>query len=124
MLDHMLFNRLKWWNVDNNADKTTINGRNYFAIPEEIKIPNDTNIETTSSSVNSSLGEQTVRTIGRTIDDRYVFYADNFKLSASANLGISVYGYAFVKCTDVTPIWGGKRLLSHLCQALRRVVIA
>ncbi|MBL1059526.1 hypothetical protein [Lactobacillus sp. A27] len=102
----MLFNRLKWWNIDNNADKTTINGRNYVAIPEEIKIPNDTNIETTSSSVNSSLGEQTVRTIGRTIDDRYVFYADNFKLSTSPNLGISVYGYAFVKCADVTPIWG------------------
>ena len=39
MLSHMLFNRLKWWNVDDNADKATINGRDYIATPKKIRVP-------------------------------------------------------------------------------------
>ena len=38
-IEHLVFNRLKWFNVADNADITTINGRNYEAVPKSFTIP-------------------------------------------------------------------------------------
>ena len=126
MLDHMLFNKLKWWNIGDNAEKISINRQKYFAIPSKIEIHNNTSFENIDSGiVRYSLGEQTVSPIGRTVDDRYIFASDNFEYSVGRpDIGVKANGWALVKCADVTPIWGGKSLLSHVYQALRRVVIA
>ena len=36
--DHLVFNRLKWFNVADNADNITANGRNFYALPSKIKL--------------------------------------------------------------------------------------
>ena len=37
-IDHILFNKLKWFNVTDNADNITANGRNFYALPSKIKL--------------------------------------------------------------------------------------
>ena len=121
MLSHMLFNRLKWWNVDDNADKATINGRDYIATPKKIRVPARAQVYIGSETYYAS-EDQTIDILGKTTNDKYVF--DPHKFDAD---GVSLgdgYDYGIINCKDATPIWGGKRLLSHVYQALRRVVIA
>lgn len=43
-IDHLVFNRLKWFNVADNADNITANGRNYVAIPKQVTIPSGTGV--------------------------------------------------------------------------------
>lgn len=40
-IDHLIFNRLKWFNVADNADNITANGRSFYALPSKIKLTND-----------------------------------------------------------------------------------
>lgn len=37
-IDHLVFNKLKWFNVADNADSVTANGRNFYALPSKIKV--------------------------------------------------------------------------------------
>ena len=39
MIDHLIFNKLKWFNVTDSADNVKANGRNYFAMPVSFTIP-------------------------------------------------------------------------------------
>ena len=39
-IDHMLFNKLKWFNVADNADSVKANGRNFYALPSKVKLTN------------------------------------------------------------------------------------
>ena len=43
-IDHLVFNRLKWFNVADNADSVTANGKDYEAVPQQVKIPKNTKI--------------------------------------------------------------------------------
>lgn len=36
MLKEIIFNKLKWFNVDDNAKKMTANGKNWIAMPSKI----------------------------------------------------------------------------------------
>ena len=38
-VDHMLFNKLKWFNVADNADSVTANNKAFLAMPTEITVP-------------------------------------------------------------------------------------
>lgn len=40
-VDHMLFNKLKWFNVADNADNITANGRSFYALPSKVKLTKD-----------------------------------------------------------------------------------
>ena len=40
-IDHILFNKLKWFNVADNADNVTANGRSFYALPTKIKLTKD-----------------------------------------------------------------------------------
>lgn len=44
MLDHLIFNKLKWFNVADNADSVKANGRNYCVMPVSFTIPKDTHL--------------------------------------------------------------------------------
>ncbi|WFD52977.1 hypothetical protein [Lactobacillus phage P185] len=44
-IDHLVFNRLKWFNVADNADSVTANGKKYYAVPSKITIKRGTYIE-------------------------------------------------------------------------------
>ena len=43
-VDHILFNKLKWFNVPDNADSVTANDRNYCAMPVSFTIPKGTHL--------------------------------------------------------------------------------
>ena len=43
-VDHMLFNKLKWFNVADNASNMTANGKKYYAVPSKITIKQGTSI--------------------------------------------------------------------------------
>lgn len=43
-VDHMLFNKLKWFNVADNASNMTANGKKYYAVPSKITIKQGTYI--------------------------------------------------------------------------------
>ena len=40
-VDHILFNKLKWFDVADNADSVKANGRNFYALPSKIKLTKD-----------------------------------------------------------------------------------
>lgn len=44
MLDHLIFNKLKWFNVADNASSVTANGKKYYAVPSKITIKKGTSI--------------------------------------------------------------------------------
>lgn len=43
-IDHLIFNRLKWFNVTDDADSIKANDRNYCAMPVSFTIPKDTHV--------------------------------------------------------------------------------
>lgn len=43
-IDHLIFNKLKWFNVADNADNVQANGKNYYAMPVSFTIPKDTHL--------------------------------------------------------------------------------
>lgn len=36
--DHLVFNKLKWFNVTDNADSVKANGRSFYALPSKVKL--------------------------------------------------------------------------------------
>lgn len=43
-VDHLVFNKLKWFNVADNADNITANGKKYYAFPSKITIKQGTSL--------------------------------------------------------------------------------
>lgn len=41
MLDHMLFNKLKWFNIADNSDQVNANGKRYVAFPPTVTVKED-----------------------------------------------------------------------------------
>ena len=106
-IDHILFNKLKWFNVADNADNITANGRSFYALRSKIKLTKDSsNVwvvmggdmashNFTSGTVFSVIGfyPNTYNEGGK---KRYIVSysesGDNYILSVSES--------------DCTPIWG------------------
>lgn len=40
-VDHLIFNKLKWFNVADNADSVKANDRNFYALPSQVKLTKD-----------------------------------------------------------------------------------
>lgn len=76
-IDHLVFNRLKWFNVADNADSVTANGKKYYAVPSKITIKRGTTISTVplegGSRVSFELDEDwEVKCIG--VNDTHYFF--------------------------------------------------
>lgn len=108
MINHLIFNKLKWFNVADNADSTTINGKNYEAVPEQITIKPGTDIyyaksdgvfdDRTSNSLTISVSGRAKMEVNGTISDYYVS-VDNY---ARDNRW-----FTFVPVAGCIPKWGG-----------------
>ena len=48
-VDHMLFNKLKWFNVADNADSINANNKVFLAMPSEITVPDGFQVNLDSS---------------------------------------------------------------------------
>lgn len=53
-IDHLIFNRLKWFNVTDNADNVQANGKKYYAFPSKITIKQGTPLTTPSTGTDHS----------------------------------------------------------------------
>ena len=73
MLDHMIFNKLKWFNIGDNANEITANGKKWTSHPTSIVIADGTPLAgfdgpaSLASGDNwYSLGQQTVKCLAKT----------------------------------------------------------
>lgn len=60
-VDHILFNKQKWYSVADNADNVTANGKKYYAVPSKITIKQGTDLTYPApNSTSDSGGTNTV----------------------------------------------------------------
>jgi len=127
-IDYLVFNKLKWFNVADNADNVTANGRSFYALPTKIKLTKDC---ATAWTVNGGSLPYALDS-GQVLDVIGAYkntYNENGKKRYIVSYSDSNNDYILsVPESDCTPIWGGKRLLNHLYQwfrsLYRMVVIA
>lgn len=128
MLDHMIFNKLKWFNIGDNANEITANGKKWTAHPTSIVIADGTPLESFDGPAGLasgdnwySLGQQTVKCLAKT-GNSYAIYGP-IKVYRGNNMD-DQYTYAFeLAIVDKTHVplpsgqsvisenWGGKNLL-------------
>ena len=128
MLDHMIFNKLKWFNIGDNANEITANGKTWTAHPTSIVIADETPLESFDGPANIasgdnwySLGQQTVKCLAKTgnsyaicgpikvyrgnnVDDQYTYA---FELAIVDKMHVPKLGNQSV----ISENWGGKSLL-------------
>ena len=104
MLDHMLFNRLKWFNIKDDAESIEIDGKTWQAFPKNVKI-NDT---ATALPI-GNIGHGTYGVIGVSISNNgkiYIIRTDAGPIAIKSDAVISEN-------------WGGNTSLIRLYQRLR-----
>lgn len=130
MLDHMLFNLKKWFNVGDNADKVMANGRTYYALPSKVTVSAGQEILENSNEIASRvpLYDATLNVRGfvnstENSDSYYIAHGKVIVQSSADPLKTITLNDASY---DVKPnqikkvIWGGKKdLLSALYQGFK-----
>lgn len=119
MLDHMIFNKLKWFNVVDNADQVSANGRNYVAIPKQVTIPGGTSVwgdyemRSYDYSINTDttcniVGKTQFMWAGNTNPKTVDCYVTLDKITGVGNDNMTY----FIPVSSVKNVkWGGKKLL-------------
>lgn len=140
-IDHLVFNRLKWFNVADNADSVTANGKNYIALPASFTLPKGTHVSDGDHEGGMNTSRDCEVTCVGSSDDFYYFcgkiFTDWSGLNSELDIGnpkdventVIFERPWFIRKSKVTNVkWGGKALLSHLYQwfrsLYRMVVIA
>lgn len=141
MLGHLIFNKLKWFNVTDNADNVQANGKNYIALPASFTLPKGTHVNDGSHQAGMNISQDCEVTCVGSSNDFYYFCGkiftdwsglfneidiDNPKDVEFKDIFTAPW---FVRKSKVTNVkWGGKALLSHVYQwfryTFRMVVIA
>lgn len=116
---YLKFNRLNWFNIADNTDNITANGRSFYALPSKIKLTKDC---ATAWTVNGGSLPYALDS-GQVLDVIGAYkntYNENGKKRYIVSYSDSNNDYILsVPESDCTPIWGGKRLLVALCQRFK-----
>lgn len=118
MLDHLIFNKLKWFNVDTSKNSATINGKNWIALPTEITVKSDAIANTLSGSVYRLVNDATLSVKG-ILNGQYIASGEIEVQSYSSDTEKINAIFTVDKSDIKNVIWGGKTLLSQLWQRLR-----
>lgn len=130
MIDHLIFNKLKWFNVTDNADQVSANGRNYVAIPKQVTIPSGTSVwadyemRSYDYSINTDttcniVGKTQFMWAGNTNPKTVDCYVTLDKITGVGNDNVTY----FIPVSSVKNVkWGGKAFLNAVTSMLRRVV--
>lgn len=132
MLDHLILNKLKWWNV--NSDNANIDGKNYLAIPTSFTICKGAELSGWGNYQSNfyALEDTQVTCTGRG-SGGYFFagsingnvYPDGSGVTENMRFGLldaSGQVPGFVRSADVKNVkWGGSHPLKHLYQAFRAI---
>ena len=100
MLDHMIFDRLKWFNISDNTDSVTANGKNWEAIPKQVVLPQGAKIATFSGDGSASAPDAIIM----------------LNSDTTANVIGKIIRESDVKSTK----WGGKNLLHTVASMVER----
>lgn len=118
MLDHLIFNKLKWYNVADNAEKMTINGKNWIALPTKITVKSDAIANTLSGSVYRLTNDATLSVKG-ILNGQYIASGEIEVQSYSSDTEKINAIFTVDKSDIKNVIWGVTALLSQLWQRLR-----
>lgn len=104
---YLKFNRLNWYNITDNTDNITANGRSFYALPSKIKL---TKYSATVWTVNGGSLPYTLGS-GQVLDVIGAYkntYNENGKKRYIVSYSDSNNDYILsVSESDCTPIWGG-----------------
>lgn len=120
VLDHLLYNKQKWFHLT-DSDSQTIDGKQYFKAPKQVKINEVGDVVAFGDS--TPVEDATYSVVGAGTD-WYIVYGP---VRQASETNITYGNLVFLK-SKVTPIWGGKLALLYArlkaCFAARRAVIA
>lgn len=116
-LSYLLFNKLKWFNIADNAQSATVNGRKYIAIPESGTVPSGTLIRDRYTGTSYTSSADTDVEIEAYFLDGTFLAKGVFSTVGAASVLEAYFGCSNLK----NPKWGGKALLSHLYQWFRNL---
>jgi hypothetical protein len=132
-VDHILFNNLKWFNIADNSEVVQANDKRYVAIPAKVQFNTSYNFEPGVDSPVYSKVKWSYPDV-QSLQGIYAFSqgeqatcigtdGDYYVLKDVYNHDSTVEGnlVAAVKKDLLSPIWGGKHLLSHLYRAFRAI---
>lgn len=138
-VDHMLFNKQKWFNVADNADSVKANNKDYVALPTSFTLPKDTHVSDGYHESGMNISQDSEVTCVGSSNDFYYFcgsiitdwggYIEDIDNPKDVEDTVDFERPWFVRKSKVTNVkWGGKALLSHVYQwfrsLYRMVVIA
>lgn len=139
-VDHMLFNKQKWFNVADNADSVKANNKDYVALPTSFTLPKGTHVEDGYHDSGMNISQDCEVTCVGSSNDFYYYCGRIFTDWNGSDIEdidnpkdvedtVSFERPWFVRKSKVTNVkWGGKALLSHVYQwfrsLYRMVVIA
>ena len=105
-VDHILFNKLKWFNVADNADSVKANGRSFYALPSKVKLTKD------NANVWVVMGANSPGFFGSgKVFDVIGFYPNTYNEGGKKRYIVSYsdsgnFYILSVSESDCTPIWG------------------
>ena len=120
MLDHIILNRLKWWNVDSNANQVKLNNQQWLKCPKSFVFKNS------SDSQEQMNGNPYTTCYGIGFGEKYNAVAHG-KLCLLYDDGSGSLAQVPLNDPSIKSInWGGqppRPLLARLLAILRRAVI-
>lgn len=128
MLDHLLLNNLKWFNIGDSANTVTANNKSYYACPFRFTIMAETPIKNPNTGNDwRVLNDAEVTCVGAGkdvyfFDGQLEIYADGDEYKHPSDANYSHYYYTgVVKKENVrNVIWGGKNLLFAVVSMVKR----
>ncbi|AKG66929.1 hypothetical protein [Lactobacillus helveticus] len=143
-VDHLLFDSLKWFNINNDSTEISANNKAFLAMPTEITVPDGfrVNLDSSMYEYNDEDGfclkdDHTAEVVAVGEDDYIVHpqqswnsdtYRDNSEDGRSHGYNKYIAWLKVPKTQAKNVKWGGKALLSHVYQwfrsLYRMVVIA
>ena len=117
-LSYLLFNKLKWFNIADNAQSATVNGRKYIAIPESGTVPSGTLIRDRYTGTSYTSSADTDVEIEAYFLDGTFLAKGVFSTVGAASILEAYVGHSNLK----NPKWGGRTYLTHWYQRLKALI--
>lgn len=131
VLDHLIYNKLKWFNIPDNANNVNVNGKSWYLIPKKVNFNATTPLYIMTNNGWQAWTDKMYLTNAEVegIDLKNKLYLISGSIQGttvttdhSSNLAVPMND------SSVTPVWGGKLalLLARLkaCFTARRAVVA
>ena len=136
-IDHLIFNSLKWFNINDDSTEISANNKEFLAIPTEITIPDGfkVNLDTSMYQYRDAdgfrlKGDNIAKVVAVGEDDYIVHpqqswnsdtYIDNSEDGRSDGYNKYIAWLKVPKNQAKNVKWGSKALLSHLYQWFRNL---